>query len=622
MNATLEPQDGRPYRMAVDHEPLPGYRLLRPLGRGGFGEVWLCEAPGGLHKAIKFVFAEEDEVGPEGHCLRQEFDAFQQIKAIRHPFLLTLERVELGDAALVMVMELADEHLMDRFNACRTAGQFGIPRDGLLGFMADAAEALDFMSGKYGLQHLDVKPANLFVVAEHAKVGDYGLVAQLQGDGPPRTDRGLTPRYSAPEVVRGEVDPRSDQYSLALVYQEMLTGTFAFQAKSVAHMLFLHATGEPNLSGLPVADRPAVLRALAKSPADRFPSCSAFVHDLMGGSGRSAEPDRANLTRTPSSQLITPGQLGQPTLAPADTAISGTGEFVALTPAAIPAAPHKAPGTGSGPAVALTAEAVLGGPITRLTDIRLVLPVGRLTGEEVSHSFAPSVPEFATAVVTAMCGPGEVLPKPQDVRPMPDGSWLARFPIRPMAGMIRVKLDIFRELWNAEILEPDPATFVVRRQVEAGGVFGGWLAKKGAIEVTIRLPTASVPVGEVEVVAGTTGQVEPQIANCLPGMVDEVRKLLQNFDDRRRHERIRTDTPVTIYPVHRDGVLPAVAGQCVSVSVGGVTCISAKPLDIAYAYVAFDAVSAVAGWAVLTRFLRHKHIDGRFLAAGRFRTEF
>ena len=278
------------YQETVGAEPLPGYRLLEALGRGGFGEVWKCEAPGGLHKAIKFVPGAGAEDGRGEQRLSQELDAFQQIKAIRHPFLLTLERVEMLAGELVMVMELADRQLLDRFRECRTCGLPGIPRDELLAYFADAAEALDMIAAKHGLQHLDVKPANLFLVAGHVKVGDYGLVARLDPDGPASGHRGLTPKYVAPEALRGEPSNRSDQYSLALVYQELLTGTFPYPGRTPQQIMLQHVSSSPDLTPLPPVDQPILAQALAKNPEERFNSCLGFIQSLMAVASATSLP--------------------------------------------------------------------------------------------------------------------------------------------------------------------------------------------------------------------------------------------------------------------------------------------------------------------------------------------
>jgi len=270
----------------VGAEPLPGYRLVEPLGRGGFGEVWKCEVPGGLLKAIKFVKGPGGPLDAKGNSAELEFQAIQRVKTIRHPFLLSLERVEVLAGELILVMELAECNLADRFAECRSAGQPGIARDELLGYLTEAAEALDVMNFQHGLQHLDVKPGNLFVVGRHIKVADFGLVNTLDDvgpDGTPRQMGGLTPLYVAPEMLRGTISPHSDQYSLAIVYQELLTGQHPYSTDNPRQVMLLHLTGEPDLSALPEGDRPAVAKALAKDPERRFPSCLDFVQAIVFG---------------------------------------------------------------------------------------------------------------------------------------------------------------------------------------------------------------------------------------------------------------------------------------------------------------------------------------------------
>src|SRR5438309_3865951 len=259
-------------RIETQAEPIPGYKLIERLGGGGFGEVWKAEAPGGLHKAIKFVYGDLETASEDGQRAEQELKAMSRVKAVRHPYILSLERYDIIDGQLIIVMELADRNLWDRFRDCRSQGLAGIPREELLRYMEEAAEALDLMNIEHQLQHLDIKPQNIFLVHNHVKVADFGLVKDLEGMMASVTG-GVTPVYAAPETFDGWVSRFCDQYSLAIVYQELLTGSRPFSGTSVRQLVMQHLQGAPDLSTLPECDREAVGRALSKSPDQRFPTC-------------------------------------------------------------------------------------------------------------------------------------------------------------------------------------------------------------------------------------------------------------------------------------------------------------------------------------------------------------
>src|SRR4051812_10205436 len=261
-------------------EPIPGYRLIEPLGSGGFGEAWKCEAPGGIFKAIKFVFGNLNSPDVDGARADQELQALERVKSIRHPFVLQMDRIEVVGGELVIVMELADKSLHDAYQESLSAGLVGIPRDILLGYIRDAAEALDHMNEKHGLQHLDIKPRNLFLISNRVKVADFGLVKHLERTGISGALGGVTPLYAPPETYSGEISPHSDQYSLAIVYQELLTGQRPFAGKNPRQLAQMHMEGEPDLRSLPEAERPVISRALSKDPEKRFPNCLAFVRAL------------------------------------------------------------------------------------------------------------------------------------------------------------------------------------------------------------------------------------------------------------------------------------------------------------------------------------------------------
>lgn len=259
----------------LQQEPLPGYKLIEKIGAGGYGEVWRVEAPGGLDKAMKFVFGTEHE-----KRATHELKALKRIKELRHPFLLSLERIEVVHGRLVVVTELADGSLKDCFERYRDQGQQGVPRDELIGYLRDAADALDYMFTTHALQHLDIKPENLLLVGGHVKVADFGLVKDIQ-QSQASIVGGMTPLYSAPEVFRGQPSNRSDQYSLAILYQEMLTGMLPFSGVTAAELTLQHLNDEPGLTPLDGADRYVVARALSKDPGHRYPSCREFVEALI-----------------------------------------------------------------------------------------------------------------------------------------------------------------------------------------------------------------------------------------------------------------------------------------------------------------------------------------------------
>jgi eukaryotic-like serine/threonine-protein kinase len=600
-------------------EPLPGYRLLKLLGRGGFGEVWKCEAPGRLHKAIKFVAG--------GDQLRTELSAFEHVRTIRHPYLMSLERVELLAGELVMVMELADGQVNDRFHACVTDGLRGIPRDELLSYLKEAAEALDFLSSRYRLQHLDVKPENLLLLAGHVKVGDYGLVRRADPTQPAAVcEFGFTPRYAAPEVLQGGVDHRSDQYSLALVYTELLTGAFPFTGKSAQQLLMQHLTAVPDLTALPAHERDIVEQALSKKPTERFSSSSAFIRALSEAKSDTraanvaSQPDpsaqASSAMATTASDAMTAGPVQR---VAGETTAPGLNRTVNLPPTAAPSpdrpgmrrpsAQRKEPPPPK-PAVlqeVMSTDQLNGMPLHKA-------PAARISKDTLVHA-------VVDVAARSYCGAAIDAPSAALVR-----HFLCTVP----PSIIPLKLAVVANPRNLKIDQGNPGRVVLRHEAppklpptskrEARRL--AELPKSG-YEIAVYFPAA--PSALLTLVGSLFGPPDQELLQRaeaeIAAIMDEIKNQLHNKVERRTHPRFPAGFPVLAYPYYTDGEVGApVAGQCRDISEGGIRFTSPLPIRTSNIYIEFKDLDHLAGSAVLVQVIRSGQEPGgrEFVTVGRF----
>jgi Protein kinase domain/PEGA domain len=258
------------------------YRVLRLIGEGGIGRVYLAEHLGtGREVALKVLL-------PEFAGNLQLVDTFLEeartVSRLGHENIIDIYyggRSSEGYAFLVM------EHLKGLDLADTLAENGPLPWDRCRGILKQIASALSLVH-QHGVLHGDIKPANLFIVNDgkrhdFVKVLDFGVAKAVRvGTQKPNDDRVPilgTPQYIAPEQVlaRSTVDFRADLYSLGVVMYQMLTGTVPFTAETPLAIISKHAYEapvpprqlRPDLE-IPASVEAVVLRALEKEPDRRW----------------------------------------------------------------------------------------------------------------------------------------------------------------------------------------------------------------------------------------------------------------------------------------------------------------------------------------------------------------
>ncbi len=263
------------------------YLLERELGRGGMATVWLArDLKHDRLVALKLLRPELGAVLGAERFLRE----IRLTANLQHPHILPL--LDSGGAAgqfFYVTPYVEGESLRQR---CQREGQF--PLEDAVRLTGEVAEALGY-AHQQGIIHRDIKPENILLSRGHALVADFGIaLAVTQSGGGRLTETGLslgTPAYMSPEQAMADprLDGRSDQYSLACVLYEMLVGEPPFTGPTaqaiVARRLAEPARAiRPVRSSVPAGVEAAVLRALERAPADRFPETVAFADALRSPS--------------------------------------------------------------------------------------------------------------------------------------------------------------------------------------------------------------------------------------------------------------------------------------------------------------------------------------------------
>ncbi|MFT3881997.1 MAG: serine/threonine-protein kinase [Gemmatales bacterium] len=262
-------------------EPVPGHRLVKRIGRGGFGEVWeAINTSDNSRLALKFLDCKHQQA----NLIVNEIKLLIQLRDLKHDNLLQFYSVTTGKNLIILSMELAEGSLNDLHYIYRTDHRSHVPPDVLMNLMHQAAEGIDFIAHQkvtnsnaliqQGMQHCDIKPSNLLLINNKVKVADFGLSGPQMWNA--RGKAFGTPPYAPPELYEGRANSRTDQFSLAVTYVELRTGYFPFPIPPDGSC----PTVAPELTMLPDAERNVLALALSKQWLNRFNNCREFVSAL------------------------------------------------------------------------------------------------------------------------------------------------------------------------------------------------------------------------------------------------------------------------------------------------------------------------------------------------------
>ncbi|MFD3684307.1 WD40 repeat domain-containing serine/threonine protein kinase [Nocardiopsis sp. NPDC058631] len=261
-----------------DPRELGGYRLLRRLGEGGMGVVFLAVSDDSAGADLAAVKAIRPEYAGDREFRKRFVGEADLARRVRGPYTARVLKADTDGPQPWLATEYVPGPSLN--DAVRDSGPF--PEDSLLALAAGLAEALSAIHA-VGLIHRDLKPSNVLLSPRGPQVIDFGIARAAEATAFTRTGQTLgTPAYMSPEQATGaDLGPRSDLFAFGGVLLFAATGRPPFGTGAPSALLYRVVNERPDLSGVPETLLPLVTACLAKDPDDR-PDLGSVAADLTG----------------------------------------------------------------------------------------------------------------------------------------------------------------------------------------------------------------------------------------------------------------------------------------------------------------------------------------------------
>ena len=254
------------------NQQIGGYTLIKQIGRGGFGEVWLAERRTEIlttQVAIKLPHREQVNL----EAIRQEAELWA--KASGHANILPIIEANIYDGQIVIISEYAPDGSLEEIV------QQEIPINQTLETVIGILNGLDFLHARQ-IIHRDIKPANILLQGETPRLADFGISRIIKTTALSTSIVG-TPKYMAPEAFDGKRTVQTDIWSVGVILYQMLCGTVPFPQDNPTELMWAIVTKEPTPipESVPPDLRKIVQKSLAKLPENRFPSAREMREEVQ-----------------------------------------------------------------------------------------------------------------------------------------------------------------------------------------------------------------------------------------------------------------------------------------------------------------------------------------------------